>query len=171
LPIYDGDVAVMGGGGGGFEFGEDLAGGVAGALLFGCGGRGSAAEEAGDFVQRALRGGEADALEALSRAATWWATRLRRGRFRSRCRDESRHGRHGPRGHPLRHKGFEALQGEGEVTAALGGHEGVDFVEDDGLDGAQRFAGVGGEQEVNGFRGGDQDIGGGGGGKGGGTRR
>src|ERR1019366_783509 len=57
-------------------------------------------------------------------------------------------------------KRFQALQGEGEVTAALGGHEGVDFIQHDGFDGAQRFARVGGEQEVDGFRGGDQDIGG-----------
>ena len=114
----------MGGGGGGFEFGEDLAGGVGGTLLFGCGGRGSAAEEAGDFVERALRGGESDALQLAAA------------------------------------QGFQAFQREGEVTAALGRDQGVDFIQHHGLDPAQRFAGVGGEQEVDGFRGGDQDIGG-----------
>src|ERR1019366_661488 len=57
-------------------------------------------------------------------------------------------------------KGFQALQGEGKVAAALGGDEGVDFIQHDGLDGAQGFAGVRGKQEVDGFRGGDQDIGG-----------
>ena len=46
------------------------------------------------------------------------------------------------------------------MTAALGGDEGVDFIEDDGFDGAQGFASVGSEQEVDGFRGGDEDIGG-----------
>ena len=61
--VDDGDGAVDGRGGGGFEFGEDLAGGVGGALLFGCGRGIGAAEKAGDFVERALRGGESDALQ------------------------------------------------------------------------------------------------------------
>ena len=34
------------------------------------------------------------------------------------------------------------------MRAALGGDECVDLVDDDGLDGAQGFAGLGGEQEV-----------------------
>ena len=37
-------------------------------------------------------------------------------------------------------EGFEALEREGEVRAALGGDERVDLVDDDGLDGAQGFA-------------------------------
>ena len=57
-------------------------------------------------------------------------------------------------------QGFEAFQGEGEVAAALGGDDGVDFIQHDGLDGAQRFASVGGEQEVDGFRSSNEDIGG-----------
>ena len=56
-------------------------------------------------------------------------------------------------------EGFEALQRERQVRAALGGDEGVDFVDDDGFDGAQHFARVGGEQEVERFGRGDQDIG------------
>ncbi len=65
-----------------------------------------AAEEAGDFFERALRGGEADALDAAS------------GEL------------------------FQALEGEREMRAALGGNERVNFVEDDGVDGAEEFAGL-----------------------------
>ena len=57
-------------------------------------------------------------------------------------------------------EGFQALEREREVAAALGGHKGVDLIEDDGLDGAQHFARVRGEQQVDGFRRGDQDVGG-----------
>src|ERR1019366_4023816 len=55
---------------------------------------------------------------------------------------------------------FQAFQGEGEVAAALVRDKGVNFIEHDGIDGAQGFARVGSEQEVDGFRRGDQDIGG-----------
>ena len=133
--IDDGDVAVDGRGGGGFEFAEDLSGGVGWGGPPGprgspwtrssFGGRGScAAEEAGDLVQRALRGGESDALQLAAA------------------------------------QGFEAFQREGEMAAPLGRHKRVNFVQHHGLDGAQHFARVGGEQEVDGFRRGDQDIGG-----------
>src|SRR5271154_283155 len=53
---------------------------------------------------------------------------------------------------------FEALEGEGQVGAALAGHEGVDLVEDDGLDGAESFAGLGGEEQVEGLGRGDEDV-------------
>ena len=65
-----------------------------------------AAEEAGDFFERALRGGKADALDAAA------------GDF------------------------FEALERERKMRAALGGNERVNFVEDDGVDGAEKFAGL-----------------------------
>ncbi len=56
--------------------------------------------------------------------------------------------------------GIEALEGEGEVGSALVGDEGVDFIDDDGLDVAEGFAAAGGgEEDVQGFRGGDKDVG------------
>lgn len=57
-------------------------------------------------------------------------------------------------------EGFEALQREGQVCSSLGGNEGVDLVDDDGVDGAEGVGGLGGEQEVEGFGGGDEDVGG-----------
>ncbi len=83
-----------------------------------------AAEEEGDFFERALSGGEADALDGMLG------------------------------------DGFEAFERKGEMRAAFGGDEGVDLVDDDGVDGAERGGGLGGEQEVKGFGGGDQDVGG-----------
>ena len=44
------------------------------------------------------------------------------------------------------------------MRAALGGDEGVDFVDDDGVYGAEGLGGLGGEQEVEGFGGGDEDF-------------
>lgn len=55
-------------------------------------------------------------------------------------------------------EGFEAFDGEGEVGAALGGDECVDLVDDDGFDVAKGLGGVGGEQQVERFGGGDQDL-------------
>ena len=53
----------------------------------------------------------------------------------------------------------EAGEGEGEVAAALVAEEGVDLVDDDGLDGAEDLAAAfGGEHEVEGFGGGDEDV-------------
>ncbi len=43
---------------------------------------------------------------------------------------------------PVCDEGFEALERERHVRAALGGDEGVDLVDDDGLDGAEGFAGL-----------------------------
>ena len=56
--------------------------------------------------------------------------------------------------------GFEALEREGEVRAAFGGDEGVDLIDDDGIDGAQGGGRLGGEQQVERFRGGDENVGG-----------
>ncbi len=56
--------------------------------------------------------------------------------------------------------GFEALEREGEMGAAFGRDEGVDLIDDDGVDGAQGGGSLGGEQQVEGFRGGDEDVGG-----------
>ena len=123
--VDDGDGAIDGRGGGGFELGEDLVGGCRGAVLL-----------------------------------AWWRAAAAPPRKRAtsssgRCVAES------PMRCSLRpHEGFQAFEREGEMTAALGGDERVDFIEHDGLDGAQDFAGVGGEQQVDGFRSGDQDIGG-----------
>ena len=52
----------------------------------------------------------------------------------------------------------EALQGQGQVGAALGAGEGVDLVDDDGLHGAQRGAHGAGEHEVEGLRRRDEDV-------------
>ncbi len=55
-------------------------------------------------------------------------------------------------------EGLQTLDGEGHVRAALGGDERVDLVEDDGLDGAEGFACFGGEEEIEGFGRGDEDV-------------
>ena len=48
---------------------------------------------------------------------------------------------------------------EREVAAALVAEEGVDLVDDDGLDGAEDLAAaLGGEHEVEGLRRGDEDV-------------
>lgn len=44
------------------------------------------------------------------------------------------------------------------MGAAFGGDEGVDLVDDDGFDGAEGFACVGGEEEIEGFGGGDENV-------------
>ena len=82
-----------------------------------------AAEEAGHLVERALGGGQADALRRAS------------------------------------HQRREPLDRQREVGAALGRHQGVDLVDDDRLDRAQRLAGVRRQQQIERFRRGDQDVG------------
>ena len=54
---------------------------------------------------------------------------------------------------------FEPFQGEGEVNSAFRAGDGVDFVDDDGGDGAEDGGRLGGEHEVGGFRGGDENVG------------
>ena len=54
---------------------------------------------------------------------------------------------------------FEPFQGEGEVNSAFRAGNGVDFVDDDGGDGAEDSGRLGGEHEVGGFRGGDENVG------------
>src|SRR5574341_2059223 len=54
----------------------------------------------------------------------------------------------------------EAGETEGEVAATLVSEKGVNFVDDDGLDGAEDFAAAfGGEHEVEGLGGGDEEVG------------
>ena len=90
-----------------------------------------AEEKAGRFVDRLDGGGEADAGRALL------------------ARTGARPGANV----------IEAGEGEGEVAAALVAEEGVDFVDDDGLYGAEDFAAaLGGEHEVEGLRCGDQNV-------------
>ena len=55
----------------------------------------------------------------------------------------------------------EALEGEGEVGAALGAGQGVHLVEDDGLDPRERLARGGGQDEEERLGGRDEDVGGG----------
>jgi hypothetical protein len=59
---------------------------------------------------------------------------------------------------PRRPQRFQPLQGEEEVGAALGRHERVDLVDDDGLDAAQRLPPLRGEQEVERLRRRDEDV-------------
>ena len=81
---------------------RDRAGGIRGKSF-------DSGEEARYFLQGALRGGEADALQAASAEV------------------------------------LQALQRERQMRAALGGDEGVDLIDDDGLHRAQGLARVGGE--------------------------
>ena len=81
-----------------------------------------AAEEPRDFVERALRCGEADPLRRSL------AVRL------------------------------EPLERQREMRAALGRHQGVDFVDDDGVDRPQRLARVRRQQEIERFGRRDEDI-------------
>ena len=60
-------------------------------------------QEARNLLQRALRGGETDALQAASAEM------------------------------------LQALQRERQMRAALGGHEGVNLIDDDGFDRAQQL--------------------------------
>ena len=53
----------------------------------------------------------------------------------------------------------EPLEARGQVGAALGGGQGVDLVDDHGLDVAQRLAGLRREQQVERLRRGDQEVG------------
>ncbi len=53
----------------------------------------------------------------------------------------------------------EALEGEGQVRAALRGGDRMDLVDDDVLDAAQDLAGLAGEQQVKALRRGDEDVG------------
>ena len=85
-----------------------------------------AAEEAGDLLERPLRGRQAD---ALGRAVA--------GRRREL---------------------LEALQGQRQVGAPLGGRHRVDLVDDDGLDARERLPGPAGEHEVEGLGRGDQQV-------------
>src|SRR5690349_17219038 len=53
----------------------------------------------------------------------------------------------------------EALEGESEVSAAFVVGDSVDFVDDYGFDGFENFtAACGGQQNVEGFRSGDEDV-------------
>ena len=52
----------------------------------------------------------------------------------------------------------EALEGERQVRAALGGGDRVDLVDDDGLDAGQRLPGPRGEDQEQRLRGGDEDV-------------
>jgi hypothetical protein len=55
---------------------------------------------------------------------------------------------------------LEAFQGKSEMRAAFGGNDGVNFVDDNGLDEAEEFAGLRGEHQVERFGSGDEDVGG-----------
>ena len=79
-----------------------------------------AGEEVGDEFDGVLRGGEADALRRCCEAGEECA-----GAEAVFAGDE----------------GVEAFEGEGEVGAALVVGDGVDFVDDDGADAAEVFAG------------------------------
>src|SRR5271167_928677 len=98
-----------------------------------------AGEELGDELDGILRGGDADALRGRGLAGEEGA-----GREAVFAGDE----------------GVEALERESEVGAALVVGDGVDLVDDDGADLAEVLAGFsGGQQNVEGFRGGDKDVG------------
>ncbi len=57
-------------------------------------------------------------------------------------------------------EGVEAFEREGEVGSALVGGDGVDLVDDDGADAAEVFPALsGGEEDVEGLRRGDEDVG------------
>ena len=96
-----------------------------------------AAEEAGDGLERSLRGGQADALERSGRLAAVAAVAS---------------------GRAVRAQALEALEAEREVGAALGPGDRVDLVHDDLLDAAQDLARLAGQQQVEALGRGDQDV-------------
>ena len=97
-----------------------------------------AAEEASYELDGILGGGKADALRRSGQACEHCARR--EAVFAA---DE----------------GFEALEREGEVGAALVVGDGVDFVDDDGADAGEIGAGFAGrEQDVERLGGGDEDV-------------
>ena len=97
-----------------------------------------AGEEFGDELDGVLGGGEADALRRGRAAGEELA-----GGEAVLATDEC----------------VEALEREGEVGAALVVGHGVNLVDDDGADVAEVFAGLaGGEQQVEGFGRGDEDV-------------
>ncbi len=101
-------------------------------------------EEAGDGVDRALRGGEADARRAAARHEILGHRRLAVG--------AGRLGRE--------HAAVEALEAERKVRATLVAGQGVDLVDDHRLDRAQhRPAPRGGEQQVERLGSRDDDLG------------
>ena len=54
---------------------------------------------------------------------------------------------------------FKSLQGEGEVDSAFRAGNGMNFVDNDGGNGAEDGGRLGGEHEVGGFRGSDENVG------------
>ena len=98
-----------------------------------------AGEEVGDELDGVLRCGEADSLRGCCEAGEEVA-----GGEVVFAGDE----------------GVEALEREGEVGSAFVVGYGVDFVDDDGADAAEMFAGfAGGEEDVEGLGRGDEDVG------------
>ena len=91
-----------------------------------------AAQVAGDRLERALGGGQADPLEGPRRGSLAVATR---------------------RAQPL-----HPLEAEREVRAALAARDGVDLVDDHLLDIAEDLACLAGEQQVQALRRGHQDV-------------
>jgi hypothetical protein len=57
------------------------------------------------------------------------------------------------------YEGFEAFEGEGEMGSALGGDQGVDLIEDHGINVAKGLGRLGGEQEIERLGSGDEDVG------------
>jgi len=97
-----------------------------------------AGEKAGYELDGVLGGGEADAL--------------------GRCAEAGEEGS-GAEAVFAGDDGVEPLEREGEVGAAFAARDGVDFVDDEGADMAQVFAGfAGGEEEVERFGCGDKDV-------------
>lgn len=54
---------------------------------------------------------------------------------------------------------FKSLQGESEVDSAFRAGNGMNFIDNDGGDGTEDGGRLGGEHEVGGFRGGDENVG------------
>ena len=142
--VDDGDGAVDGGVEGGFEFGEGLVGSI---------GVGVSMSGSRCFARTGFALLTASGL-AKSRGWNFGAAEEARDFFERALRGGKADALEAAAGEM-----FQALERQRKMRAALGRNEGVNFVEDDGVDGAEEFARLRSEKQVERFGRGDENVG------------